>query len=87
MSYFIQDQEKLRSQIRAHGDLLVNQKLSCKDLGWRDDDDSDDDDCDNDDDDDDDDDDDGDIQVGVRHILDVEAQDWLLREDVAKGCY
>jgi len=40
-----QDQEKLRAQIRAHGDLLV----------------------------------------GVRHILDVEAQDWLLREDVAKG--
>ena len=78
MSYFIQDQEKLRAQIRAHGDLLVNQKLSCKDLGWRDDDDSDDDDGDNDDD---------DIQVGVRHILDVEAQDWLLREDVAKGCH
>ena len=24
-------------------------------------------------------------QVGVRHILDVEEQDWLLREDVAKG--
>ena len=32
--------------------------------------------------------DDGDnIQVGVRHILDVEEQDWLLREDVAKGYY
>jgi len=27
----------------------------------------------------------GDLLVGVRHILDVEEQDWLLREDVAKG--
>ena len=31
--------------------------------------------------------DDNNVQVGVRHILDVEEQDWLLREDVAKGCY
>ena len=31
--------------------------------------------------------DDDNIEVGVRHILDVEEQDWLLREDVAKGCY
>ena len=23
--------------------------------------------------------------VGVRHILDVEAEDWLLREEVARG--
>ena len=25
-------------------------------------------------------------KVGVRHILDVEQQDWILREDVARGC-
>ena len=25
------------------------------------------------------------LLVGVRHILDVEAEDWLLREDVARG--
>ena len=31
--------------------------------------------------------DDNNVQVGVRHILDVEEQDWLLREDVAKGFY
>ena len=31
--------------------------------------------------------DDDNIQVGVRHILDVEEQDWLLREDVAKGYF
>ena len=24
-------------------------------------------------------------KVGVRHILDVEQQDWILREDVARG--
>ena len=24
-------------------------------------------------------------KVGVRHILDVEEQDWILREDVARG--
>jgi len=27
----------------------------------------------------------GDLLVGVRHILDVEQQDWILREDVARG--
>ena len=25
------------------------------------------------------------LLVGVRHILDVEEQDWLLREEVARG--